>query len=189
MSAVIHEPRGATIDDLALVEGKAELVNGEIVHMAPCGDEPSSAGLNVTLHLKEHQRRTGAGRAYTDNIGYAVDLPRRRSFSPDASYYFGPRNGMRFLSGPPAFAVEVRSEHDYGPRAERDMRQKRADYFSAGTTVVWDVDLRAADPIRKFTAELGPDTPSAVFGWGGVADAEPAVRGWTMPVDDLRDEA
>jgi len=49
--------------------------------------------------------------------------------------------GMRFASGAPIFAVEVRSENDYGPAAERAMAAKRADYFACGTLVVWDVDL------------------------------------------------
>ena len=34
----------ATIKDLYEVEGKAELVNGEIVKMPPAGDEPNVAG-------------------------------------------------------------------------------------------------------------------------------------------------
>jgi hypothetical protein len=35
--------------------------------------------------------------------------------------------------------VEVRSEGDYGPRAEQELARKRADYFEAGTRAVWDV--------------------------------------------------
>ena len=59
----------------------------------------------------------------------------RESFSPDAAYFLGPfpSNPMRFLVGPPIFAVEVRSENDYGPAAEAAMADKRADYFEAGT--------------------------------------------------------
>ena len=82
--------------------------------------------------------------SYTDSIGFAVpELPSgRESFSPDASYYFGPYpdNPMRFIEGAPTFAVEIRSENDYGPAAEIDMAAKRADYFLAGTLVVGDVD-------------------------------------------------
>jgi Uma2 family endonuclease len=44
---------------------------------------------------------------------------------------------MRFFEGAPVFAVEVRSENDYGPDAEREIVQKRADYFAAATLVVW----------------------------------------------------
>ena len=39
--------------------------------------------------------------------------------------------------------MEVRSESDYGDAAETDMAAKRADYFAAGTVVVWDVDPQA----------------------------------------------
>jgi len=39
---------------------------------------------------------------------------------------------MCFLEGAPHLAVEVRSEGDYGPVAERDITAKIADYFAAG---------------------------------------------------------
>jgi Uma2 family endonuclease len=83
----------------------------------------------------------GKGEATTDGATFVVDLPHRQSFGPDAAFYFGPDPGMRFYEGAPAFAVEVRSKNDYGPKAERHMAAKRADYFAAGTLVVWDVDL------------------------------------------------
>ncbi len=118
-----------------------------------------------------------------DNVAFRVDLPNRGSFSPDASFYVGPRTGMKFLEGAPVFAVEVRNENDYGPSAERAMAQKRTDYFAAGTLLVWDVDLLGEDVIRVYRA-ADPESPS-VYRRGETADAEPALPGWTMPVDDL----
>ena len=41
----------ATIEDLYKVEGKAELVNGEIVHMPPTGDDPGYAGDEIYVSL------------------------------------------------------------------------------------------------------------------------------------------
>ncbi len=69
----------------------------------------------------------------------------RESFMSDIAYYFGPfpSNDMRWIDGPPTFAVEVRSENDYGPAALVEQAAKRADYFEAGTLVVWDVDAVA----------------------------------------------
>jgi hypothetical protein len=67
----------ATIEDLCKVEGKAELVNGEIVEMPPAGDEPNVAGGEIFAHLREYVRRTGSGRAYTDGIGFHVNVPHR----------------------------------------------------------------------------------------------------------------
>ena len=81
------------------------------------------------------------------------------------------------------FAVEVRSENDYGPSAERQMAKKRADYFAAGTLVVWDVDLLSEDVIRVYRAS-DPER-ATIYLRGQIAEAEPAVPGWTMAVDDL----
>ncbi len=173
----------ATIEDLYRVGGKAELVHGEIVEMPPSGDDPGRASLRVAAHLLNHEQRTGHGRAYPDGTGFRVNLPHRESFSPDAAYHVGPSTGMRFLEGAPIFAVEVRSENDYGPAAERAMAQKRADYFACGTLVVWDVDLLSDDVISVHRAH-DPDNPT-MYRRGDVAEAEPAVPGWQMGVDDL----
>lgn len=101
----------------------------------------------------------------------------------DAAFYIGPKSGMRFYEGAPVCAVEVRSENDYGLQAEQEMADKRRDYFAAGTRVVWDVDLLSEDVIRKYTAD-DPGNPT-IYRRGEMADAEPAVPGLTMPVDDL----
>jgi len=151
--------------------------------MFPTGDLPSSAAFEIAVSLRAHARRTGTGRAYTDNTGFVVDLPNRKSFSPDAAFYVGPGAGGKFLEGAPVFAVEVRSEGDYGPTAEREMAAKRRDYFAAGTLVVWDVDVLKSEPVRVYRAS-DPDNPT-VYRRGQVAEAEPAVPGWTMPVEDL----
>jgi Uma2 family endonuclease len=173
----------ATIEDLYKVEGKAEIVNGEIVGMPPAGDDPGFASLKIASRLLHYTEQTGQGRAYGDGTGFRVNLPHREAFSPDAAYHVGPRTGMRFPEGAPVFAVEVRSEDDYGPRAERAMREKRADYFACGTLTVWDVDLQSEDVIKSYKAS-DPENPT-IFRRGEIADAEPAVPGWRMPVDDL----
>jgi Uma2 family endonuclease len=90
---------------------------------------------------------------------------------------------MKFFEGAPIFAAEVRSEGDYGPAAEQEMAQKRADYFAAGTRVVWDVDLLSDTVVKAYTFDA-PDQPR-LFRRGEVADAEPAVPDWRMAVDDL----
>jgi Uma2 family endonuclease len=173
----------ATIEDLYKVEGKAELVNGEIVHMAPTGRRPGIAGGEIFASLREYARRTGTGRAFPDNVGFAVNLPHRESFGPDAAWDTGPDTGMEFCAGAPIFAAEVRSKEDYGPAAEREMAAKRADYFACGTQVVWDVDVQSEDVIKSYKAS-DPDNP-VIFRRGDIADAEPAVPGWRMAVEEL----
>jgi len=176
----------ATLDDLRRVEGKAELIAGRIVHLMPTGYKPNRVAARIYRSLDDHAEATGRGVAFTDNMGFAVPelSSGRQSFSPDASYYLGPlpQDDMDFVEGPPTFAVEVRSKGDYGDSAEAESAAKRADYFEAGTMVVWDVDPKSR-LIRTYRAAT-PDQPT-VFGSGQTADAEPAIPGWRLPVDRL----
>jgi Uma2 family endonuclease len=175
----------ATIEDLYNVpdDAKAELVGGKLVPSRPTGGDPGYAGDEIFVALREYARRTGYGRAVSDNKGFRVSLPHRESFSPDAALYLGPNPGMKFYDGAPVFAAEVRSESDYGTEAEAAMARKRADYFAAGTLVVWDVDLLGEIVVRSYRAG-DPERPF-IFRRGDVAHAEPAVPGWTLPVDNL----
>ena len=136
----------ATIDDLYRVSEKAELIAGRIVPIMPSGDAPNSAALEIVVSLREYARRTGIGVAYTDGIRDCgqktiaqwspIVLARRLiSHGSSAAKPDAVCGGCALT-----FAVEVRSENDYGVAAEAAMSAKRADYFAAGTLVVWDVD-------------------------------------------------
>lgn len=187
MSVRTLPPPIATIDDLMKVDGKAELIGGRIVRYMPVGHLPNVVAGRIFRRIADHADTNGRGVAYTDQMGFAVPkLPTsgRQSFSPDVSYYDGPLppNLMRFVEGPPTFAVEVRSENDYGPAKESEMALKRDDYFAAGTLVVWDVDP-VASVIDCYRASA-PSQPVR-FAKGDTADAEPAVPGWRLPVDWL----
>ena len=166
------------------VEGKAEIIHGEIVRFMSTGFDPNFAAGGIFVSLRLYAKRAHRGHVGTDNLGFIVDLPHRMSFSPDVAYFTNPTTGMKFIEGASDFAVEVRSENDYGPAAEREMAAKRADYFAAGTLVVWDVDLLSDGVIRVYR-DGNAEHPGALYRKGELADAEPAVPGWTMPVHDL----
>lgn len=178
----------ATLDDLYAMEydsGKVELVNGELVWMPPPGFLHNYVGSDILFYLKLYQRETQSGYATMDGINYTAQLPGRavRTFNPDAAYTHGlPPVTPGFIEGPPLFAVEVRSPSDYGPKRDAAYAEKRADYFAAGTVVVWDVDPRERT-IRSYRANA-PDTP-ATFRDGDTANAEPALPGWRVAVHDL----
>jgi Uma2 family endonuclease len=180
-------PATATLDDLYAVEGKAELIAGRIVKFVPSGHSPSRAAFEIAVQLRDYARRIGLGNAYADGVGYALKKPLsngRQSFCPDASFYMGslPKNRMRFVEGVPALAVEVRSEGDYGETAEERLAAKRADYFEAGTQVVWDVDpLARTIVVYRSSAPQQPD----VFSSGQSADAQSAAPGLLVPVDEV----
>ncbi len=60
----------ATIEDLYQIpgNGKAEIVNGELVLMSPTGFWPSRASGAIYACLREHERKTKSGYALPDNI-------------------------------------------------------------------------------------------------------------------------
>ena len=182
--STITIPR-ATIDDLYKVEGPAELINGRIVQMA-CGVLPTRVAGNIYVDLRIYSKAVKKGEAFPEGIGFAVaEMPSgRESFAPDTSYYDGPlpQNLMRFIEGAPKCAIEVRSENDYGASAEDELAAKRTDYFLAGTLVVWDVDP-TAETVAVYRAS--DPTKPIIYRRGDVAEAEPAVPGWRMKVDDV----
>lgn len=171
------------IEELYRTEEKAEIINGKIVKFMATGGEPGIASDNILVSLKIYQRQTKLGTAFGDGKGFLVDLPHRKSFSPDTAFFVGKINGMKFLEGAPLFAVEVRSENDYGKKAEKEIAEKRADYFAAGTEIVWDVDLQSDEVIKSFHRD-NPDD-AKIFRRGEIADAEPALPDWTIAVDEL----
>lgn len=177
--------REATIEDLYRTpdDGKYELVDGRLVHLSPTGVRPGHAALRIAAALLRYEDETSRGRAFGDNIGFIVDLPNRRSFSPDAAYAYNVViESDDFAGGAPDFAVEVRSKGDHGRAMDAEYAAKRADYFAAGAQIVWDVDPRK-QMISSYTASNS--NISRIFERGDMADAEPALPGWRVSVDEL----
>jgi Uma2 family endonuclease len=174
----------ATLDDLARVTDKAELIDGRIEFLMPTGRKPGRVAGRIYRSLDDHATQSGRGEAYPDNVGFAVPrlISGRESFAPDASYHLGPfpADPMRFVGGPPILAVEVRSEIDYTPSAEARLADKREDYFEAGTSIVWDVDP-IAECIHIYRAET-PDQRTT-YRRGQTVDAEPLLPTWRVEID------
>jgi Uma2 family endonuclease len=181
---MIHKTR-SLVDELSQLNGKAEIVQGEIVRMSPAGGLHGMAALIIVESLLRHQRRHGGGTAFGDNVGFIVDLPQRESFSPDAAWHTIEPGDVteEFLDGAPVFAVEVRSPDDYTPAGEAAILAKIGDYFAAGTLVVWDVNMR--DEVIRCHRCSAPSQPQ-VFRFGEIADAEPAVPNWRFRTRRLK---
>jgi Uma2 family endonuclease len=179
-------PLPATLPDLYRFKCKAELIADRIVCYPLLSWAQSHTKLAIMCSLDDYSRNHPGTEAFGGNLIYAV--PRmsngRQSFCPDASFHAGPfpENRMKWIEAAPTFAVEIRVLEDQDHDADPERAAKRADYFFAGTLVVWDVDP-VAETITRYTAS-DPLTPT-VFRRGDVADAEPAVPGWRLPVDDV----
>lgn len=170
-------------DRLMQLEERAEIVDGRIIIAPPRGAWQAQVAGEIMVSLHDFVRGRLAGHVVGGGAVFCVNLPHRATFTPDTGDYVGPVAGMEPFEGAPVFAVEIRSLSDYGPRAERLLAEKRADYFACGTQVVWDVKLCSNDVVKVYRASA-PDQP-VVYRPGDIADAEPAVTGWTVPVSSL----
>jgi Uma2 family endonuclease len=182
---VLDLGREATAADLHCLKGKAEIVYGRLEVIAPSGGTASIAAGAIQFSLVMHRKERGGGVVFGSTVAYLVDLPHRKSLCPDASWYTGPSAGTGFPPVAPVFAAEVRDDINYEEAYEDRFTAKRADYFAAGTQVVWDVDVLREELIRVYRAD-DPENPT-IYRRGEVAEAEPAVPGWRFPVDELFD--
>lgn len=180
-----HATTEKLIRDLYDVDGKSEIVNNAIVQLPFYTHAQSHAEGEIFANLRAYCKNNlgKENRAFACCVGYLCDLPHRKSFCPDVSFYVGASSGMKFVPVPPMFAVEIRSDDVVDAQSENEITAKRADYFAAGTLVVWDVDLLSHTPIKSYSSDA-PDAPR-IFRRGEIADAEPAVPGWRFNVDDL----
>jgi Uma2 family endonuclease len=173
----------AMFEQLMRIEGKAEIVDGRIVLMSPTGAWPSLVSKMILVSLERWSLQERHEFAVPDNCTVRVDLPNRRSVSPDVADSIGPSPKMGPFERAPVFALKVRSLGDYGPPAEQLISEKRADDFAAGTQVVWDVDLLSTEVVKSYWT-ASPETPN-IFRPGELANAEPALPGWSVAVNDL----
>lgn len=171
---------------LMRLEERAEISDGRIIIAAPRGAWQAQVAGEIMASLHDFVRGRLAGHVVGGGAVFRVNLPHRATFTPYTGYYVGPVARMEPFEGAPIFAVEVRSIGDYGPRAERLQSEKRADYFACGTQVVWDVNLLSNDVVKVYRASA-PGQP-VIYRPEDIAEAEPAVPGWTVAVSSLLPE-
>jgi Uma2 family endonuclease len=150
-------PYPATLSDLYSFKGKAELIDDRIFLYPLMGHWPGHVKGEIMVALDRYGKQL-----------------------PDSEVYGCVVYGIpRLPSGRQSFCPVL---EDYQWDSEPDRRAKRADYFLAGTQIVWDVNYKT-ETITKYSAAI-PTTP-IVFKRGEIADAEPALAGWRLNVDDL----
>jgi len=117
-----------------------ELVDGEIVELAPVIGDHGSGETNILTPLAVFSRKAG-GKAFPSSTGFTVGQHFQQLRAPDVSY-IGPARVQdsypRFIHGAPDLAVEVLSRDQH---TEAYAKPKVREYFEAGAQLVWLVDL------------------------------------------------
>src|SRR5574341_89975 len=119
---------------------RRELVDGEVIEMAPAGGVHGRVTGRVYEHLAAHARSLGGGEVLVGDVGFILSLPAdpERVRAPDIAYVShgrlpGGKLPQGFLTGAPDLAIEVLSPSDNPV----DVQQKVRDYLDAGAKLVW----------------------------------------------------
>ena len=190
-------PGAATEADHARVQGRGgaryELIDGTLVRKAPMSWFAGSLALELGkllgnwLDARPAPDGTRRGQmagpdGFTRLTGGRPIRPRLRA--PDVSYVSRDRfpGGVVPRTGYPTLAPDLVIEVLSPGNPEEEMREKRGNYFDAGTLRVWQIDPLAAPP--KSTTPPPRTEPAAVPA-GGTLDAGAALPGFAVALVDL----
>jgi Uma2 family endonuclease len=117
-----------------------ELVKGELIRMAPTGDEHGELTMNLAGPLHSHVKKHKLGKVYAAETGFQLEWDPDTIRAPDIAFIsMGGLRGVKRLEGyrpgAPDLAVEVVSPSDRMRKVEAKVRE----WFEHGARVVWVV--------------------------------------------------
>jgi Uma2 family endonuclease len=177
-----------TPDDLwKLGEGdtRRELVDGEVLEMAPAGGVHGDVTSRICRRMAEHVAGDGSGKVLVGDVGFVLELARDRDRvrAPDIAFVSTARlpEGRLpegFIRGAPDVAVEVLSPSDNSV----DVQQKVRDYLDAGARLVWVIA-----PAARTATVYRADGSARLLREGEGLDGEDVLPHLLIPLSSLFD--
>ena len=165
-------------------EGKRfELIDGELLAMAPANLEHSWLAIEIGYYIREYLFRHDLGRVGADS-GHYTGVDRITLFFPDVAFTSHARlanqDPKKFASQMPDLAVEVQS-----PSNTLSYLRHKADIFlHNGTQLVWIVlpDKRSVEVHRR-----GADgsATAETISEGSALNGDPVLPGFSLPLTAL----
>lgn len=157
----------------------AEIWDGELIEMSPCGGFHSEIASYLAGVLFEFTRTHRDLKVLGDNTDFLVSRDPDTLLSPDVSL-FRRRGGKKgpWIAFSPELVIEVLSPSN----ARREMAYKKLKYFVGGTEQLWIVD---AD--RK-AVEFHFRDGRILEATGGKVPGEGIVEGFLLDLDELWNE-
>jgi Uma2 family endonuclease len=180
---VLHaKPEQITAEQLLAMGdiGRCELIDGEIIHMAPAGAEHGGIAMEIAYRIKAHVTIHHLGKVFAAETGFLIKRNPDLVRAPDIAFVgasripAGPVRG--FFEGPPDLAVEVCFPGDRWS----DVLAKVDQWLAAGTISIWVVD-----PLRQsFEIYRRDSQPMRCHAGQRLAD-EPTLPGFVLEVAEV----
>ena len=161
-------------------DGRYELVDGEVVEMAPVNEQHGDTAFNISGALFVYSRQSGIGRGGVET-GYRVSQDPDTVRGPDVSFNLrsretGDRPATGFVPGAPDIAVEVVSPSN----TSAEMGRKVAEYLAAGSQRVW-----VANPASRTVSVHRADGSAATYTGNDVITDEELLPGFSLALSDV----
>lgn len=163
------------------LEGRWELIDGELVEMTPSADESSSIAATIIGFLAPHVRAHHLGRVYAPDGGFVLFPDRPTVRVPDVAFVRAdraPQGAARkhFPRLAPDLVVEVLSPSD----RTSDVVAKLEMYQEAGVPLIWLVD-----PDNQTVTVIAAGKSTVVLRQGDTLDGGDILPGFSVPVAEL----
>jgi Uma2 family endonuclease len=153
-----------------------ELVRGELREMSPTNEDHGEVASQMAYLLQLWRKRHGRGHVRVET-GHLLSRAPDTVRGPDVSFVRRPREeGSPWALGGPDLAVEVRSPHD----RQREIDERVADYFAAGTPLVWIVD-----PAARTIVVRTPGAPDRTLTESDFLEGGDVLPGFRVPVREV----
>lgn len=174
-------PTTLTVDEFLVYGDRikhSELVRGQLRVTEPASGRHGAVGGVLFGALYAFVEERGLGVCFVDNTGFALPGLPATVRAPDVSFVHAdhlPSEGLGtgFLPLAPDLAVEILSPSD----SASVLGDKLADYFAAGTQLVWVVDLD-----RRTVAVHAAGAPVRWLGEGDTLDGGAVLPGFAVPI-------
>jgi len=162
-------------------DGRYELVDGEVVEMAPVFRRHGRTSVNISTAFNLYSRQRGVGYAEVE-VGYIVRQGPDTVRGPDVSFVLNDSDEYDdgFVPGAPDIAVEVVSPSNTAAEMERKIRE----YLAAGSQRVWVVYPATPTTGRRVVIHR-PDGVTATYTGDDVITDEELLPEFSLPLSEI----
>ncbi len=160
---------------------RRELVAGEVIVMAPAGEEHGTVAAEILVRLGQYVRSKGLGRVYTAETGFRIASDPDTVLAPDAAFVRRERIeqtgvGQGYRLGAPDMVVEVVSPNDSFGAVEA----KVAQWLAAGCRMV-----AVVNPRRRAVTVYRSRSNIVILAEDDEMDGGDVIPGWRLHIREL----
>ena len=163
-------------------DGRYELVDGEVVEMAPVFRTHGRIASSITTAFNNYCRYIGRGWSEVE-VGYVVLSGPDTVRGPDVSLVLTTEIGEEdngFVPGAPDIAVEVVSPSNTAAEMQRKIRE----YLAAGSQRVWVV-YPATPTVGRRVVIHRPDGSTITYTGNDAITDEELLPGFSLPLSEI----